>query len=333
MAPSTSARKRSSRSATRNSTTSRSRSRSRSKSRPSKKSKASQKATSPSLDAFMSSQPYSLSFSPSFFGFYSYMGLITALSPTPVSTSGASAGAMAAAAVASSSNSFKAMLDLKLSDVADFFPFPLMFRLGLFRGEKFENLLKEGYSPNCPTIESCPIPLAISVFDLRTLSSHILTSGSLSKAARASSTFPGLFAPVYYTDWCDSTSSNTQSNSSKLPGYLIDGGIKDVWGAEGVKHLIETNHPSFKNLKSKRLVLVMNSGVVSSNLSMPMAEDFYVDELFIVVIRCSIKVGPMHMGNGKRVFEAVKKGVEKARVMEAIEKDGRYILEVDCDEK
>ena len=66
---------------------------------------------------------------------------------------------------------------------------------------------------------------------------------------------------------------------------------------------------------------------------MPKAEDFYVDELFIVVIRCSIKVGPMHMGNGARVFEAVKKGVEKARVMEAIEKDGRYILEVDCDEK
>ena len=66
---------------------------------------------------------------------------------------------------------------------------------------------------------------------------------------------------------------------------------------------------------------------------MPTARDFNVDELFIVVIRCSIKVGPMHMGNGERVFEAVKKGVEKARLMEPIEKEGRYILEVDCDEK
>ncbi|GMI18243.1 hypothetical protein TrLO_g7051 [Triparma laevis f. longispina] len=179
------------------------------------------RSKSPTLDDFMSS-PYALSFSPSFFGFYSYTGMISAVSPTPLATSGASAGAMAASAVAAG-GTFSSMFSLKLTDIADFFPPPMMLRLGLFRGEKFEQLLQSGYERT--TIESCQIPLAISVYDLRTLSVSILTTGTIAKAARASSTFPGLFAPVYYDEWCT-------ADSDKSPGYLIDGGIKDVWGGK-----------------------------------------------------------------------------------------------------
>lgn len=76
----------------------------------------------------------------------------------------------------------------------------------------------------------------------------------------------------------------------------------------------------------------MNSGVVSANFKLPSPGDFLVDELFIVILKCSIKVGPLHMSNGVNIFEAVQKGVEKARATPAIEKDGRYILEVNCDE-
>jgi predicted acylesterase/phospholipase RssA len=45
-------------------------------------------------------------------------------------------------------------------------------------------------------LEDNPIPVAVSAFDLQTMSTPILTSGSMARSARASATFPGLFQPV-----------------------------------------------------------------------------------------------------------------------------------------
>jgi predicted acylesterase/phospholipase RssA len=87
----------------------------------------------------------------------------------------------------------------------------------LFRGDLFEALMyqflmvqQQHQSPSrggteydsssrtvvVQNLEDNPIPVAVSAFDLQTMSTPILTSGSMARSARASATFPGLFQPV-----------------------------------------------------------------------------------------------------------------------------------------
>lgn len=62
-------------------------------------------------------------------------------------------------------------------------------------------------------MKDCPVPLAVSVFDLLSFRTKIITEGKISTALRASSTFPLMFSPVWHPQ-----------------GVLIDGGVSDCNG-------------------------------------------------------------------------------------------------------
>jgi predicted acylesterase/phospholipase RssA len=87
----------------------------------------------------------------------------------------------------------------------------------LFRGDLFEALMyqflmmqQQHHSPSrggteydsssrtvvVQNLEDSPIPVAVTAFDLQTMSTLTLTSGSMARAARASAAFSGLFQPV-----------------------------------------------------------------------------------------------------------------------------------------
>ena len=134
---------------------------------------------------------YSLGMAPAFFGFYGYFGSLAAweqavaadiLKPPRLrSVAGASAGAMAAILVAAGVSPLHAALDfcaaLRLSDFAD--PPGV---LAVFRGKRFEQIMEEYLDKEsmCESLllEDANLPVAVSAFDLQTMSGQILCEGS-----------------------------------------------------------------------------------------------------------------------------------------------------------
>ncbi|GMI21496.1 hypothetical protein TeGR_g1295, partial [Tetraparma gracilis] len=172
------------------------------------------RAAAPTLESFLAQAP-THSYAPVFFGFYSYFGFLSSISPSspPLGCTGSSAGAMAAVVACAGGigepidEIASELAELDFTDVLDFYPPPFFCRFSLMRGLFFENLLEQFLrrllpaAPSPIPFSALPLPTSVTAFDvlfdgLRSLSPFTTPSSSVSAAVRASATFPLLLSPV-----------------------------------------------------------------------------------------------------------------------------------------
>ena len=272
----------------------------------------------------LSNNRYSLAMAPAFFGFYGYFGALAAWEdalgdtvltrPRLQAVAGASAGAMAAILLAASIPPRTAADYVTKLTVGRFADFPGL--LALFRGNKFEQIMQEFLSEQqqqrqmnnqtdgtmittasapIPLLENAMLPVAVSAFDIQTMSAHVLTRGSMARAARASATFPGLFQPV---PWIDS-----MENMAIKKDYLfIDGGIADPAGMLGLNELTGN---SFAGQPPVVVNLCVGDFLFGTP---PGPSTLATAELKPIVVSVSLRnlpqCGPWAMSNGPKAVDA-----------------------------
>lgn len=168
------------------------------------------------LRDWLAEQPFTLSLSSGFFGFFAHAGLLSVLEAEgllPRRLTGSSAGALIAGCYAAGLNS-AALRDLlfTLTRASFWDPAP---GFGLLKGEKFRRQLADVLP--VARVEDCALPLALSVFDLQARQTRVMTEGSLVAAIYASSALPLLFQPLRHQG-----------------RWLADGGIKDRPALAGI---------------------------------------------------------------------------------------------------
>ena len=148
----------------------------------------------PTLREWLQAEPFALGLSSGFFGFFAHCGVVCALEDaglTPERLTGSSAGALIAGfwgAGLPGSEIRHELLTLERRDFWD--PSP---GLGLLRGQLFAERLSR--SLPVERFEECRIPVAVSVFDVLTMSTRVIDRGALAPAVQASCTVPLLFQP------------------------------------------------------------------------------------------------------------------------------------------
>ncbi len=149
----------------------------------------------PTLRDWLSEGPFTLGLSSGFFGFFAHAGVVAALESEglrPARIVGSSAGALAGGLWAAGVPAARLREELLALRRAHFWdPAP---GLGLLRGRLFRERL-EAMLP-IRTFEECPIPLALSAFDVLAVRTAVLDAGPLAPAIHASCAAPGLFQPV-----------------------------------------------------------------------------------------------------------------------------------------
>lgn len=162
---------------------------------------------------WLNGEPFALSLSAGFFGFYAHCGFTKALfelGHQPCRIMGSSAGALMGSLICAGytfEEIEKIILKIKKEDFWD-----LSLGLGLLKGEKFKSLL-EDYLPR--DFSDLKIPLSVSVHPLLGLKGKSISEGSLIPAVMASCCFPGLFHPVKIQD-----------------RLFVDGGVSDWLGSQ-----------------------------------------------------------------------------------------------------
>lgn len=163
------------------------------------------------LRQWLEEQPFTLSLTSAFFGFFSHIGFVKALEQEglfPKAYTGASAGAFISAAHASGLRA-KEMEEMATSIQLKEFWDP-GFGVGYVRGQKLEAVLAKFMKSTFSELEK---PLHIATFDIARVKTKIFTEGNLPLIARASAAVPVLFHPV------------------KIDGrYYWDGGTRDKMG-------------------------------------------------------------------------------------------------------
>jgi NTE family protein len=164
------------------------------------------------LADWLAEQPFTLTMSSGFFGFFAHAGMLLALQEqglVPARITGSSAGALVGCARASGLDA-RATLDALLALRRDDFWDPAL-GLGLLRGERFRAHLAQLLPVS--RFEECALPFAVSVHEWATRSTKTVSSGALVPAVYASCAVPLLFHP------------------QRIDGRLCsDGGIADRWG-------------------------------------------------------------------------------------------------------
>ena len=294
---------------------------------------------------------FHLAMAPAFFGFYAYFGALSALNeevlgkndegkvvlPTEAnlarfpadgpepnvllkSVAGASAGAMAAvflSAGADPRDAADTCLDLTFGEVADYGGFG-----AALKGHRFEAIMKEKLEKIGRTsrFDESVLPVAVSGFDLLSMSGRLLDDGCMAKAARASATFPGLFQPVGWN------SENDDDESKMLPEHLlIDGGIRDLFGLNGLSILSPEKPKRILNM------VVGSFGSITPGPSL-MPKGIKATEVVSISLQNLPKCGPWAMENGPIAVEASRKAI--AAVLDAPmhvgSESGHYELHVDA---
>lgn len=168
------------------------------------------------LADWLGEQPFTLTMSSGFFGFFAHCGMLLALEErglTPSSLTGSSAGALIGglwAAGVPATKLAETLLALERQQFWD--PAP---GFGLLRGALFRHKLSELLPVK--TFAECRASLRVSVFDMGSRETTVLSEGELAPAIQASCTFPLLLQPVRM---------NGRS--------YIDGGVADRPGLLGV---------------------------------------------------------------------------------------------------
>lgn len=167
------------------------------------------------LRNWLAAEPFTLTLSSGFFGFFAHAGMLQALSENglrPARVTGTSAGSLVGAACAAGLSSGE-ILDVLLALRRDDFWDP-GFGAGLLRGELFRQRLRDMLP--AARFEDCPLPFAVSVHQWRGRLTRVIDSGDLIDAVYASCAIPLLFQPITLDGrWC------------------ADGGISDRWGLAG----------------------------------------------------------------------------------------------------
>ena len=277
-----------------------------------------------------------LGMAPSFFGFYGYFGALAAWddeltvstnneSPHNRSTrysmhkirsvAGASAGAMAAVLLASGIAPREAAEFCKTVTLDRFADPPGL--LAMFKGHKFEEIMFDFLLERSPEkiirLEDGKIPVAVSGFDIQTMSGKILSTGSMARAARASANFPGLFQPVAWREGGDDF-------------LLTDGGLADVSGVKGLT-------PHFPD-SPKRVVNIVVGNFLGDIAPGPstMPEELNTQELLSISIQNLPQCGPWAMESGPMAVEASRKAMAATLDMPLFKgkENGHYELKIDA---
>lgn len=151
-----------------------------------------------------------------FFGFFAHTGMLMALEDEgllPSRVTGSSAGALIGGLWASGLSARDLSRELTVLTREDFWDPRLGF--GLLRGKRFREKLR-AMLPN-DQFESARVPVSISVYDVMSRSTRVMSAGAMSHAIHASCAVPFLFHPV----WIDGRP-------------YLDGGILDRPGLESV---------------------------------------------------------------------------------------------------
>ena len=230
------------------------------------------------LSQWLRKEPFTLTLSSGFFGFFAHIGLLSAFEQQaifPNKITGSSAGALAGGLWASGVSA-KALEHycLTLRKNAFWDPFP---GLGLLRGRKFRQQFKAVAC--CENIESCRIPLAISCFDFFRQRTQVFESGNLADCVYASCAVPLLFQPALIGK-----------------GLYFDGGIQDVPGIAGV----QTHERVFYHH------LISSKNRLEDDLSIINAEIPQRDNTSILIIHQLPAVSPNHLELGKIALEQTK---------------------------
>jgi NTE family protein len=193
------------------------------------------------LGDWLAARPYSLAMSSGFFSFYAHTGMLETLlagAPAPTLVTGSSAGALVGGAWAAGlepTQLAERLVALRRDDFWD----PAL-GAGLLAGRKFDRLLRELLPVS--DLAHCRVPIGISVFDIVKRTTHVMRTGELSAAIRASCAVPALFQPV----WIDKRA-------------YWDGGILDRPGLAGIPmgervlfHHIASKSPWRTDLKMPR---------------------------------------------------------------------------------
>jgi NTE family protein len=147
------------------------------------------------LREWLREQPFTLGLSSGFFGFFAHAGVVAVLEEEglrPARIVGSSAGALVGALWAAGVPAARLRAELLALRREHFWdPWP---GAGLLRGRLFRARL-EAMLP-VRTFEECPIPLALSAFDVLGVRTAVLRSGPLAAAVHASCAAPVLFQPV-----------------------------------------------------------------------------------------------------------------------------------------
>jgi len=154
-------------------------------------------------------EPFTLSLSSGFFGFFAHAGFLSVLEEEkilPKKITGSSAGALIGGIWASGCSTIT-IKELLFSIRRDDFFDPIGFG-GYLRGDKYKKLLNDIIPIN--RIEDCRVELSISAYNLLKGKTEIFNSGDLLDAIYASTAVPFMFQPLY-----------------TKKGIFFDGGIKD----------------------------------------------------------------------------------------------------------
>ncbi|MFZ5755703.1 MAG: patatin-like phospholipase family protein [Pseudomonadota bacterium] len=171
----------------------------------------------PTLADWLAAEPFTLTLSSGFFGFFAHAGMLSALHDAglvPARITGASAGALVGSARAAGLEPRRIIEELLALEKRDFWdPAP---GLGFLRGVLFRERLTRLLPVS--RFENCVLPLTLSVHEWASRSTRTVSNGDLVPAVYASCAVPLLFHPL------------------RLDGKLCaDGGIGDRWGLAGTR--------------------------------------------------------------------------------------------------
>ncbi len=234
------------------------------------------------LRDWLTSEPFTLSMSSGFFSFFAHCGMLSALESqeiVPSRITGSSAGALVGACWASGCSMDELIERLFKIEKEDFWdPSP---GLGLLKGQKFRQLIAEVCKVS--NLQACRVPVALSVFDLFTRQTHVLTDGAIQQVVSASCAFPFLFHPVKVGK-----------------RFYLDGGIKDRSGMAGT---VDGERIFYHHIASRSPWRRKNSKALNIPLKNNM-ETLVIDGL--------PSVGPNSLNSGKIAYEIARLGTLEA---------------------
>lgn len=233
------------------------------------------------LGDWLRREPFALTMSSGFFGFFAHAGVLRALERAelaPSAVSGSSAGALVTGLWAAGLGAEAIEEELMRLERDHFWdPSP---GLGLLRGKRFAQKLEELLPVT--RFEECRVPAAISVFDVLSRQTRVMREGDLAPAIRASCTLPVLFQPMWHRG-----------------RPLLDGGILDRPGLAGMEHQRLLYHHLASKSPWRR------HG--SEALQVPQR-----DGLCALVIEDLQRVNPFRLERGRRAFRQAEDATSRA---------------------
>lgn len=234
---------------------------------------------SKTLGEWLREGPFALTMSSGFFSFYAHTGFLTALEDAgllPVRVSGSSAGALVGASWAGGVDAPRLAEELERLERRDFWDPALgagLLRGRLFR-EKMEGLLAVS------SFDRARVPAAVSVFDVKTRSTHVIDRGDIAPAICASCAVPFLFHPV------------------NIAGRAyLDGGILDrpgLLGMPAAEPRVLFHHIASKSPWRSTIEMPSRPGMLT----------FSIDGL--------PRSGPFKLHEGRRAFRVAREATKRA---------------------